>query len=88
MLSSALICCFTVWLNDELCFYWLFHCAAYFSSSHFCCFPRLFLHNTCRTSDDLAGLEHGRVYANVGGITISDLLFSDWPIFLFFMRFT
>ncbi len=36
---------------------------------HFLCCPRLFLHNTCRTSDGSAGLEHGRVYANVGGVT-------------------
>ncbi len=39
---------------------------------HFRCCPRLCLHYTCRTSDDAAGLEHGRVYANVGGVTISD----------------
>ncbi len=45
----------------------------------FCCCPRLFLHNTCRTSDDsavqvrlVADIEHGRVYANVGGVHISD----------------
>ncbi len=34
MLSSALIGCFTVRLNVELCSDWLFHCAAHFSSSH------------------------------------------------------
>ncbi len=46
---------------------------------HFRYYPRLFLHNTCRTSDDsavqvrlAAGIEHGWVYANVGGVTISD----------------
>ncbi len=46
---------------------------------HFRCCPRLFLHNTCRISDDsavqvrlAAGIEHGRVYANVGGVHISD----------------
>ncbi len=39
---------------------------------HFHCCPRLFLRNTCRTSDGSAGLEHGRVYVNVGGVTISD----------------
>ncbi len=33
MLSSALIGCFTVWLNVELCSDWLFHSAAHFSSS-------------------------------------------------------
>ncbi len=43
------------------------------------CCPRLFLHNRCRTSDNsavqvrlAAGIEHVRVYANVGGVTISD----------------
>ncbi len=40
---------------------------------HFLCCPRLFLHNTCRTSDGSAGREHGRVYANVVGVTISDV---------------
>ncbi len=39
---------------------------------HFHCCPRLFLYNTCRTSDGSAGVEHGRVYANVGGVHISD----------------
>ncbi len=34
MLSSALIGCFTVWLNVELCSDWLFHSAAHFTSSH------------------------------------------------------
>ncbi len=34
MLSSALIGCFTVRLNVELCSDWLFHSAAHFSSSH------------------------------------------------------
>ncbi len=38
---------------------------------HFLCCPRLFLHNTCRTSDGAAGLDHGRVYAMFGGVTIS-----------------
>ncbi len=33
MLSSALIGCFTVRLNVELCSDWLFHSAAHFSSS-------------------------------------------------------
>ncbi len=33
MLSSALIGCFTVLLNVELCSDWLFHSAAHFSSS-------------------------------------------------------
>ncbi len=33
MLSSALIGCFTVWLNVELCSDWLLHSAAQFSSS-------------------------------------------------------
>ncbi len=33
MLNSALIGCFTVWLNVELCSDWLFHSAAHFSSS-------------------------------------------------------
>ncbi len=43
---------------------------------HFCYYPRLFLHNTCRTSDGSAGVWHrtwaGVRYANVGGVTISD----------------
>ncbi len=39
---------------------------------HFRCCTRLLLHNPCRTSDGAAGLEHGWVYANVGGIHISD----------------
>ncbi len=34
MLSSALIGCFTVRLNVELCSDWLFHSSARFSSSH------------------------------------------------------
>ncbi len=34
MLSSALIGCFTVRLNVELCSDWLFHSAAHFSSTH------------------------------------------------------
>ncbi len=34
MLSSALIGCFTVRLNVELCSDWLFHSAAHFTSSH------------------------------------------------------
>ncbi len=34
MLSSALIGCFTVRLNVELCSDWLFHSEAHFSSSH------------------------------------------------------
>ncbi len=34
MLSSALIGCFTVRLNIELCSDWLFHSVAHFTSSH------------------------------------------------------
>ncbi len=34
MLSSALIGCFTVRLNVELCSDSVFHCVAYFTSSH------------------------------------------------------
>ncbi len=35
---------------------------------HFCCFPRLCIYNTCRTSDGSAGacLEHGWVYGMLG----------------------
>ncbi len=43
---------------------------------HLHCYPRLFLHNTCRTSDGPAGVWSrtwaGIRYANVGGVTISD----------------
>ncbi len=40
---------------------------------HFHCCPRLFLHNIAELMVRLAaGLEQGQVFANVGGVFISD----------------
>ncbi len=95
MLSSALIGCFTVRLisvahrketqGGKYIFQYFLAQLYYLSMiCHFLCCPRLFLHNTCRTSDDSAGLEHGRVYANVRGVTISDVTVSVMFWFVYF----
>ncbi len=54
---------------------------------HFRCFPRLFIYNTCRTSDGSANacLEQGWVYIMMGRsdptVTSQSVLCSDSPVF-------